>query len=51
MNGLDAKESTTGAVLINRDAVLLPQPQELTHDKPNSIKKVNIYNAIIVRIL
>ncbi|XP_017868618.1 PREDICTED: glycerol-3-phosphate acyltransferase 3 isoform X2 [Drosophila arizonae] len=42
VNGLDAKESTTGAVLINRDAVLLPQPQELNHDKPNSIKKEEI---------
>ncbi|TDG40170.1 hypothetical protein AWZ03_013406, partial [Drosophila navojoa] len=42
VNGLDAKEPTTGAVLINRDAVLLPQPQELNHDKPTSIKKEEI---------
>ncbi|XP_023171751.1 glycerol-3-phosphate acyltransferase 3 isoform X1 [Drosophila hydei] len=42
VNGLDTKETTTGSVLINRDAVLLPQAQELTHEKSNVLKKEEI---------
>ncbi|XP_032590523.1 glycerol-3-phosphate acyltransferase 3 isoform X2 [Drosophila grimshawi] len=36
---VDANESTNGATLITRDAVLLPQAQESGNDKPQTLKK------------
>ncbi|XP_030564724.1 glycerol-3-phosphate acyltransferase 3 isoform X2 [Drosophila novamexicana] len=42
IKGEDSNEVSSGAGLITRDAVLLPQAQEITNDKPNLTEKEEI---------
>lgn len=44
---MDSKETSNGTLLITRDAVLLPQAQEVAAEKPNAQKKVSLKYMVV----